>query len=367
MSSKPNHQHTTNQDWEFSGFQFPTTTPVPDQVFDELLSHLSGAEVKVLLYICRRTFGFKKESDNISLSQIVSGIVTKEGKVLDRGTGLVKDTVTRALKSLEEKKVIVRTRRSSPEKGYEATTYSLNLTPLSENRTRASPKIGQGLVRKSDIQQTVLQETVNNNVVVDALQKFKIGKQKAQQLASQYPDDYIETKIEFLEWKLETKPRGRPVSDIAAWLVQAIEKDYQPPANFKSKAQREKKAEELARQEAALEEKHQKAREMEEEEEARQREELRHRYGTTPKEIDLWAQVLQEIELATTSATYRTWFPQTTLLSLEDGQAVIGVPNKHTQEWLTGRHTTIIQRAFEGITDAEIDLEFVVTGAADDA
>jgi hypothetical protein len=29
---------------------------VPDQLFDELLVELSGAELKVLLYIIRRTF-----------------------------------------------------------------------------------------------------------------------------------------------------------------------------------------------------------------------------------------------------------------------------------------------------------------------
>ncbi len=71
----------------FRGFRFPNTTPVPDELFDELLADLSGAELKVLMYICRRTFGFKKERDTISLSQIASGIVTREGRVLDKGTG----------------------------------------------------------------------------------------------------------------------------------------------------------------------------------------------------------------------------------------------------------------------------------------
>lgn len=33
----------------FCGFRSPNTTPIPDEVFDELLADLSGAEVKVLL------------------------------------------------------------------------------------------------------------------------------------------------------------------------------------------------------------------------------------------------------------------------------------------------------------------------------
>jgi phage replication O-like protein O len=90
----------------FRGFRSPNTTPIPDEVFDELLSVLSGAELKVLLYICRRTFGFKKESDTISLNQIAEGITTRDGRVLDQGTGLSKRHVQRALKSLEEKRIV---------------------------------------------------------------------------------------------------------------------------------------------------------------------------------------------------------------------------------------------------------------------
>jgi len=56
----------------FQGFRSPNYTQVPDELFDELMSTLSGAELKVLLYIIRRTFGFKKGSDTISLSQMLN-------------------------------------------------------------------------------------------------------------------------------------------------------------------------------------------------------------------------------------------------------------------------------------------------------
>jgi len=150
-----------NTEWRFEGFVFPTTTPVPDQVFDELVYHLSGAELKVLLYIIRRTFGFKKISDNISLNQLVNGITKKDGTVLDRGTGLNKDTVINGVKQLEQKGIILATRRTSQEKGHEPTTYSLNLryqaAPLSENPTRVVGKIRPALVgRTRQEQQTVI-------------------------------------------------------------------------------------------------------------------------------------------------------------------------------------------------------------------
>jgi len=41
---------------------------VPDAVVDEFMVDLTGADLKALLYIIRRTFGFKKDRDDISLS-----------------------------------------------------------------------------------------------------------------------------------------------------------------------------------------------------------------------------------------------------------------------------------------------------------
>jgi len=38
-------------DFYFPGFLHPTTTPVPDDVFDELMPRLTEGELKVLLQI----------------------------------------------------------------------------------------------------------------------------------------------------------------------------------------------------------------------------------------------------------------------------------------------------------------------------
>lgn len=145
----------------FQGYASPNYTMVPDELFDKQLPDLSGAELKVLLYIIRRTFGFKKDSDNISLSQLLYGITTHAGQQLDRGTGLSKQAIVVALRGLAEKNLIIPERRSSPEKGHEATNYRLNVLThpsleirqgLSKNQTR--------LVKKVDTQETVRQKTV---------------------------------------------------------------------------------------------------------------------------------------------------------------------------------------------------------------
>jgi len=143
----------------FSGFISPRYTQVPDELFDDLMSHLSGAELKVLLYIIRRTFGFKKDVDHISLNQICKGITTRDGEVLDKGTGLSQQSVITALKGLLQKNAIVSKRRSSKEKGYESTTYSLHLIPFSNNLMTPSPKMREALLQKVEIQETVIQQT----------------------------------------------------------------------------------------------------------------------------------------------------------------------------------------------------------------
>jgi hypothetical protein len=147
----------------FRGYASPNYTPVPDQLFDEQLPDLSGAELKVLLYIMRRTFGFKKDRDTISLSQMLHGIVTRDGRVLDRGTGLSKDSAVRALRSLATKGIILRVRRRSAARGDEPTSYSLHLAPVSDNRPPPGGIIGHAPPRKSDTQDTVRQETVQHS------------------------------------------------------------------------------------------------------------------------------------------------------------------------------------------------------------
>ena len=230
----------------FPGFQFPTTTPVPDEVFDVLMPQLSGAELKVLLYICRRTFGFKKASDSISLSQIAHGIITRAGRVLDGGTGLSKRHVINALKVLEKKNIITVT-RTVDEAGLKSTnTYSLNIR-ASESRVGtkspqgvvnpsspgSSEKSTPGVVKPSSPttnreQETVIQET---DIVVDVtkgLENFGIAKAAVTKLTQDYPVAYIREKLAIAQGLVAAG--SRLVSqNPAGWLRRAIEEDYTLP------------------------------------------------------------------------------------------------------------------------------------------
>ena len=60
---------------DIGGILVPSAFQVPNEVIDDgWLKELGGAEVKVLLYIIRKTFGYNKISgDQIPLSQIIAG------------------------------------------------------------------------------------------------------------------------------------------------------------------------------------------------------------------------------------------------------------------------------------------------------
>jgi len=105
----------------------PTTTPLPDEIYDEWVPLLGEAELKVLLYIVRRTLGFHKGTDAISLTQFARGIVTRDGRVLDKGCGITsRATLIRALTALEGKGLIITRKGRSGAGGHTVTIYGLS-------------------------------------------------------------------------------------------------------------------------------------------------------------------------------------------------------------------------------------------------
>jgi DNA-binding transcriptional ArsR family regulator len=151
----------------FEGFTSPSYTQVPDELFDALMPTLTDAELRVLLYIIRRTFGFKRDTDAISLSQMVFGITTRDARVLDSGTGLSKATVARGLKGLRDKGIILAERQRTQERGDQPTTYRLRFkadtsetTPVSHEHDRPPvSRTRQAVSQRRDRQHTASKET----------------------------------------------------------------------------------------------------------------------------------------------------------------------------------------------------------------
>ena len=80
----------------------PNSTQLPNILLDKVIPLIPEAEARCLLYICRRTFGFQKESDRISFSQFIGGIKDRSGKTLDYGSGLARASVYKGLMNLAD-------------------------------------------------------------------------------------------------------------------------------------------------------------------------------------------------------------------------------------------------------------------------
>ena len=106
--------------------------PVPNAYF-EYLADMSGAELKVLLAILRRTVGWRKESDEISIEQ------------LQQMTGLARNSVRAGLRGLLERGLVVERTRAT---GSKAASYTC-IIPSSIG-SKIDPLGGQKLTPKDD-------------------------------------------------------------------------------------------------------------------------------------------------------------------------------------------------------------------------
>jgi Bacteriophage replication protein O len=374
----------TNNHATFQGFQFPTTTPVPDEVFDVLMPQLSGAELKVLLYICRRTFGFKKASDTISLHQIATGIKTRDGRVLDGGTGLCKRHVQRALKVLEKKNIIQVTRKVDETGLYEVNTYSLNMLDTGDRvgtispygRDNKSPGVetsGSGGVgtpgstTTNSKQETVIQET---DIVVDVtkdLEIFGIAKSAGTRLLQSYPTQYIREKVAMAQGLVDA---GSCLvsQNPAGWLRKAIEEDYTLPKTSQRHLQRSvREKKDTRRAQAKSREQHVAAEESQPAQnvatELRENNiENKEPEKTSRENETIWNKALERLRTELPGEEGAARLTGTSLIKVTETAARIFVPNHNAIPWLERRLYGQIAKAMKGVVGKDLDLQFVSAG-----
>lgn len=71
------------------------STQIPNYILDEVMPQVGDTEFKILMVICRQTYGWHKESDQISYSQLIEK------------TGRYKEAVAKGLRSLRESGLIL--------------------------------------------------------------------------------------------------------------------------------------------------------------------------------------------------------------------------------------------------------------------
>lgn len=75
---------------------------------------------------------------------------------------------------------------------------------------------------------------------------------------------------------------------------------------------------------------------------------------------DLWQQVLQELEMQMTRATFDQWLRGSRMVQLEPDRIVVEVRDNYALEWIKRRLSPTVTRTVQGIIGRPIDVSFVV-------
>ncbi|MDP9349923.1 MAG: replication protein [Chloroflexota bacterium] len=364
-------------------------TPVLDQILDELLPDLTLGELKVLLYITRRTHGFKKDCASISRAQLLRGLRRSDGRVLDRGAGVSDNTLERVLKGLKEMNIIVTERQRSEARGDEPTSYSLNILnehagpPPQKVATEGGDVLGEGgsheknappgyhaweggsherEPHKKQIRETVKRETEQQHhtgkyeasVVVVALVDQGVTRSTAEDLVRVHAAEHILAQMDMLPY--------RPADDPAAVLVKAIRDEWAPPAAYQTPEQREAEACDAERIEAEVEAwRHVQMVSRETEDAARistrrQAVEFRPFDAIALDSCRVWATAVLDMKNHDGADAY---LRGTRLLAREGDELVVGTGTAYAAEWLQRRIAHRAAQLLSAIGGEQVSVRFV--------
>jgi chromosomal replication initiator protein len=74
----------------------------------------------------------------------------------------------------------------------------------------------------------------------------------------------------------------------------------------------------------------------------------------------LWENVLVDIELSVSKATFSTWFKGTHIARYDEGVVTVGVPSQFHREWLFEKHVKTILRALRNFVPEVRSVEFAI-------
>lgn len=331
----------------YEGFASPNGTIVPDDVFDILAPRLSEAELRVLLYIVRRTFGFGKNADAISLRQLTDGIVTRDGRVLDHGTGMSRKGVIGGIKGLLSKGIITVEKAVAEGGEHEINVYSLRFREGVVTRGNypgyrsTLPPVTQGNPQDSALQDSGPQQqaapgswpdstgadapvvasmdnTYGRPDLYEALRDLGVHHHTASKLLRQHDHELIERMCEYVEQRLAQG--WAPQESVAGWVVAAIRQRYELPAGFRT---RREQAQEQAASVAAAAEQARFEAQRGAEELQRQRLARLEALGIEQNVDKIWQEALAELRAG---GQWSLAMPLCFLKHIESGLAVVLVP-----------------------------------------
>ena len=158
----------------------PNAFQIPNSVIDELLAKLTCAELKCYLFVVRKTKGWNKESDSISVSQFMEV------------TGLSNRSVITACESLVEMGLLERSGGERKLNTYSVKAFEISQTgeksssdKTGENFSQTGEKSSSDLVKKVHTQNNNKNTIQNNNTSSSG----KISQTRAKAKKNVFSDD----------------------------------------------------------------------------------------------------------------------------------------------------------------------------------
>lgn len=75
---------------------------------------------------------------------------------------------------------------------------------------------------------------------------------------------------------------------------------------------------------------------------------------------ELWQAVLAQIQLNISPANFATWFKNTGIINLKDGEVLISVPNSFAKEWLEQKYNKNIFKIVRSLSEEVKDIKYII-------
>ena len=196
-----------NTDWWLDMVDFIVNSfQLPNSVIDELLADLTGAELKCYLYVLRKTKGWNKEEDAISVSQFMKVTGLSNRKVIDACERLVE-------LGLLEQKIGSNKIKVFSVKDYKTSSSEESSLSVVKKVHSSSEESSLSVVKKVNTQNNNINNTTKNNNTSSSEKIFQ-----TEQRAKKYsfsPDD-----MRAAEWIFELLRKLNPefkVKSMDSW------------------------------------------------------------------------------------------------------------------------------------------------------
>lgn len=80
----------------------------------------------------------------------------------------------------------------------------------------------------------------------------------------------------------------------------------------------------------------------------------------------IWQSILAQLEMKLSRPSFDTWLKSTNLLSMDNDELVIVVPNEFAKDWLENRYNAIIKAKAYTVLNKNVTLKFIIAGEEND-